>query len=445
MMRRQFLPLLLFLLILTACQQPQGDILNESKLPAVTTDLEQTSEEKTMVENDNADQTPLEDESITEIEQTPDIAEIEGYTPEQLVMQLEETLPCWSSLFQEPLDTTGAVPNEYITAGDSGAAYLAWYDDMEKPIIIRNTDDTATTLYTSHDLRPIRSILEWQDNLYFVLKRKDNRYYDLYRVPVSGGTPELLYEQLSSFTSSAPYCIIGKHAYLITATEQLLAISLDAPEEPVLLLDSKQRCEIISLFPADHGLVLQVKCAHKTGDIWCWLYLSAKGITLLDVIDEDDFMLQSFVGGNLGLYQKVRTDKTVDIYRVDTTTGSRGDLIVSFPSKSDLLIVVVSIIEETATIRTEGFDESGLRWEAFYALNLTTGEIRELLYYPYVGTHNMSPTRLFQIQQCGNDLYLLGYHQIYHITRYRDIYSGATPVEEGFDDQSQKWITLSEE
>ena len=387
MMRRQFLPLLLFLLFLTACQQPQGDILNESKLPAVTTDLEQTSEEKTMVENDNADQTPLEDESITEIEQTPDIAEIEGYTPEQLVMQLEETLPCWSSLFQEPLDTTGAVPNEYITAGDSGAAYLAWYDDMEKPIIIRNTDDTATTLYTSHDLRPIRSILEWQDNLYFVLKRKDNRYYDLYRVPVSGGAPELLYEQLSSFTSSAPYCIIGKHAYLITATEQLLAISLDAPEEPVLLLDSKQRCEIISLFPADHGLVLQVKCAHKTGDIWCWLYLSAKGITLLDVIDEDDFMLRSYDGSNLGLYQEVHTDKTVDIYRVDATTGSRGDLIVSLPSKSDQFIVVLSIIEETATIRAEGLDESGHIWDAFYALNLTTGEIRELLYYPYVGTH----------------------------------------------------------
>ena len=118
---------------------------------------------------------------------------------------------------------------------------------------------------------------------------------------------------------------------------------------------------------------------------------------------------------------------------------------MSFPSKSDLLIVVVSIIEETATIRTEGFDESGLRWEAFYALNLTTGEIRELLYYPYVGTLNMATTRLFQIQQCGNDLYLLGYHQIYHITRYRDIYAGAAPVEEGFDDQSQKWITLSEE
>lgn len=364
------------------------------------------------------------------------------YTPEQLAARLEETLPCWSSLFQEPLDATGAVPNEYITAGDSGAVYLAWYDDMEKPIIIRNTNDTATTLYTSHDLRPIRSILEWQDNLYFVLKRKDNRYYDLYRVPVSGGTPELLYEQLSSFTSYAPYCIIGKHAYLITATEQLLAISLDAPEEPVLLLDSKQRCEIISLFPADHGLVLQVKCAHKTGDIWCWLYLSAKGITLLDVIDEDDFMLRSYVGSNLGLYQEVHTGKTVDIYHVDTTTGSRGDLIVSFPSKSDLLIVVVSIIEETATIRTEGFDESGLRWEAFYALNLTTGEIRELLYYPYVGTHDVSPTRIFQLQQCGNDLYLLGYHQIYHITRYRDIYAGAAPVEEGFDDKSMQWSLL---
>ena len=52
-----------------------------------------------MVENDNADQTPLEDESITEIEQTPDIAEIEGYTPEQLVMQLEEN----TAMLEQPL------------------------------------------------------------------------------------------------------------------------------------------------------------------------------------------------------------------------------------------------------------------------------------------------------------------------------------------------------
>ena len=363
------------------------------------------------------------------------------YTPEQLAARLEERLPQWSCLFQEPFDGIGGTPGDFMAAGADGAAYWTAVDELDHPTIIRNTDDTAAVLYTAHNLRDFSALTAYQDHLYFLQKR-DDIFYDLYRIPVSDGSPELVFERLRSFTSCAPYCLAGNWAFLTTSTEQLLAISLETPEDPVLLLDPGQQCALVSFFPADNGLVLEVKCTQDDADVWCWLHLSAQGVKLLDVVEKADFCVRYYKGGNLGLFQVVITDEAFELCRMDAVTGSKCDPTMSIPMEPGQFPAIRSCVGKTATLCIQGADERGQLWEAFYALDLTTGTIRTLLDYPYEGTHNVSPDRLFEVQQCGDDLYLLGYHRFFRITRYRGLYAGAAPVEEGFDDKSMKWFSL---
>lgn len=361
-------------------------------------------------------------------------------TPEQAIAQLEERQPLWSSLFSEPFDTSGGQPSDYLAAGENGAIYWTRWNDYGEPIIIRNTGDTAATVLTVEGDVWLRAMLEHEGYLYFLMKEMKEEA--LYRIPAEGGTPELLRSNIDGYTGSPPYCIAGNTAFVVTDTGQLLAISLDKPEEAMLIWNPQHRCKFLSLFPADNGLVLLVSCHQEDRDILCWLYLSKDGVSLLDLTGYSSLDPTYFADENLHLYRKAYSGEAFEICRVDGAAGRKKSPIASLSPEQNPARRAVS--GEMLTFATQCFDEENKLWETFYALDLRTGAIRELLRFPHTGSHNVSHEQFPSFQPCGDDLYLSGYHVSCHITRYRGIYAGAAPVEEGFSHMQRKWTVLED-
>ena len=361
-------------------------------------------------------------------------------TPEQAIAQLEERQPLWSSLFSEPFDTSGGQPSDYLAAGENGAIYWPRWNDCGEPIIIRNTGDTAATVLTVEGDVWLRAMLEHEGYLYFLMKEMKEEA--LYRIPAEGGTPELLRSNIDGYTGSPPYCIAGNTAFVVTDTGQLLAISLDNPEEAMLIWNPQHRCKFLSIFPADNGLVLLVSCHQTDLDIQCWLYLSKDGVTLLDLTGNSYFDPTYFADESLHLYRIAYQGEAFEICRVDGAAGRKKSPIASLSPEQNPARRAVS--GEMLTFATQCFDEENKLWETFYALDLRTGAIRELLRFPHTGSHNVSHEQFPSFQPCGDDLYLSGYHVSCHITRYRGIYAGAAPVEEGFSHMQRKWTVLED-
>lgn len=361
-------------------------------------------------------------------------------TPEQAIAQLEERQPLWSSLFSEPFDTSGGQPRDNLAAGENGAIYWTRWNDYGEPIIIRNTGDTAATVLTVEGDVWLRAMLEHEGYLYFLMKEMKEEA--LYRIPAEGGTPELLRSNIDGYTGSPPYCIAGNTAFVVTDTGQLLAISLDNPEEAMLIWNPQHRCKFLSLFPADNGLVLLVSCHQEDRDILCWLYLSKDGVSLLDLTGYSSLDPTYFSDESLHLYRIAYQEEAFEICRVDGATGRKKSPIASLSPEQNPARRAVS--GEMLTFATQCFDEENKLWETFYALDLRTGAIRELLRFPHTGSHNVSHEQFPSFQPCGDDLYLSGYHVSCHITRYRGIYAGAAPVEEGFSHMQRKWTVLED-
>ena len=283
-------------------------------------------------------------------------------------------------------------------------------------------------------------MMEHEGYLYFLME--ETRGNALYRVPAEGGTPELLRSNIDGYTGSPPYCIAGNTAFVVTDTGQLLAISLDAPEEAMLLWNPQHRCKFLSLFPADNGLVLLVSCHQEDRDILCWLYLSKDGVSLLDLTGYSSLDPTYFADESLHLYRIAYQGEAFEICRVDGAAGRKKSPIASLSPEQNPARRAVS--GEMLTFATQCFDEENKLWETFYALDLRTGAIRELLRFPHTGSHNVSHEQFPSFQPCGDDLYLSGYHVSCHITRYRGIYAGAAPVEEGFSHMQRKWTVLED-
>ena len=188
--------------------------------------------------------------------------------------------------------------------------------------------------------------------------------------------------------------------------------------------------------------MLLVSCHQEDRDILCWLYLSKDGVSLLDLTGYSSLDPTYFADENLHLYRKAYSGEAFEICRVDGAAGRKKSPIASLSPEQNPARRAVS--GEMLTFATQCFDEENKLWETFYALDLRTGAIRELLRFPHTGSHNVSHEQFSSFQPCGDDLYLSGYHVSCHITRYRGIYAGAAPVEEGFSHMQRKWTVLED-